>query len=56
MHLFGLIIKTFVTMHGHMNVKFGIPYILTFYALHLTKLKKKIVQYWSDDGHDGRKW
>jgi len=41
-HLVGLIIKTFVTKHGHMNVKFWIPYILTFYALYVTTLKKKL--------------
>jgi len=26
-HLDGFIIKKFVTMHGHMNVKFGVVYV-----------------------------
>jgi len=30
-HIVGFIIKKFVTMHGHMNVKLTRPLLITFY-------------------------
>ena len=40
-HLVGLIIKKFVTMHGHMNVKFT-----SFSSLRLTKIMERNLSLW----------